>query len=352
MDDRRHHLWPARRVSRRAVASGALLALGGVGPRSSRSRGAGQPPAYALTFVPTTAGDRFNTTLRCGIEAAAARLGLPVPVTREPPAWDLSLQTNIIKAAVKDRPDAMFVSPVDPVAMVPLIRAVIAAGVTVITVDTDLDQPIALANVGSDQPAGGRAAAQILAQLVGGRGTVLVIDGAPGIPNGTQRDQAFRAELAAHFPGIRTLATEYCLGYPELASELVSARIRDVPGLAGVFGTFGRAAIGAADGIDHAQLPHRARVVGFDADPEQVEVLRAGAIDALVVQHPEEIGEEAVRIAVAYLTTGVPPAQRTVRTGFTIVTRANVDHPNVASRLYVADCAPRAAAPGTPVTAL
>jgi hypothetical protein len=58
-------------------------------------------------------------------------------------------------------------------------------------------------------------------------------------------------------------------------------------------------------------------------------------------------------MAVEYLSTGTAPAEKTVTTGYTVVTRENVEDPEVARYLYVADCseipAPAASPEASPV---
>ena len=59
----------------------------------------------------------------------------------------------------------------------------------------------------------------------------------------------------------------------------------------------------------------------------------------LIAQHPGDIGEVAVQLLHDFLTTGSPPDPKEFVTGATIVTRDNIDDPDVARYLYVADCA-------------
>ena len=79
-------------------------------------------------------------------------------------------------------------------------------------------------------------------------------------------------------------------------------------------------------------------VVAFDASPTQVEDLRSGNVDVLIAQHPNDIGDRGVRIAVDYLESGQEPSSKQVTTGFTTVTRDNLEDPEVQEYLYKAEC--------------
>jgi ribose transport system substrate-binding protein len=79
-------------------------------------------------------------------------------------------------------------------------------------------------------------------------------------------------------------------------------------------------------------------VVAFDASPTQVEDLRRGRLDALIAQHPNDIGDKGVRIAVDYLKTNKEPTSKQITTGFTRATRGNLDESEVKEYLYRAEC--------------
>jgi ABC-type sugar transport system substrate-binding protein len=71
----------------------------------------------------------------------------------------------------------------------------------------------------------------------------------------------------------------------------------------------------------------------------------------LIAQHPGDIGEAAVQLLHDYLTNGTKPENKNLVTGATIVTRDNINDPNVARYLYVADCANYKLSNATPIPA-
>ena len=66
--------------------------------------------------------------------------------------------------------------------------------------------------------------------------------------------------------------------------------------------------------------------------------LRSKTVDALIAQHPADIGSKGVQMAVDYLKSGNEPSQKQVKTGLTIVTRENIEQPDVEKYLYTAEC--------------
>ena len=66
--------------------------------------------------------------------------------------------------------------------------------------------------------------------------------------------------------------------------------------------------------------------------------MEEGNVDVLIAQHPNDIGDRGVRIAVDYLKSDKEPASKQITTGFTTVTRENLEDPEVQEYLYKAGC--------------
>ena len=71
---------------------------------------------------------------------------------------------------------------------------------------------------------------------------------------------------------------------------------------------------GTATGVRQAGKQDQVKIVGFDAGPDQVKQLKDGTVQALIAQHPYQIGEDGVGQAVAALGGQVDPK---IQTGFT-----------------------------------
>jgi ribose transport system substrate-binding protein len=95
------------------------------------------------------------------------------------------------------------------------------------------------------------------------------------------------------------------------------------PDLVGVFATNLFSAEGSATGVRQAGKSGQVQVVGFDAGPNQMQALREGTVQALVAQNPGLIGKFGVDEAVTALDGG--ENTKKVQTGFTIITKENLD---------------------------
>lgn len=340
-----------RKVTRREMVrvgatAGAGITLAGLGGVRGVGLAMGRQGGPRIAFIQGVVGDNFYITMDCGARARAEALGATVD-TQGPEQFDQTLQTPILNAVVQSRPDAIMMAPNDTQGMIAPIQAAIDAGIPVFLVDTTINSDIQLADVSTDNVEGGRLAARGLAEGIGGQGKVFVINVRPGISTTDQREQGFAEEIGT-YPDIEYLGQEYCDNDANRAAEIAAARLQSDPDLAGIFGTNLFAAQGGAAGIRQSGRQGQVRMVGFDAGPTQVQDLRSEVVDILIAQHPGEIGETAVQLIVDYLANGTAPNPAQITTGATIVTRENIDDPEVDRYLYVADCAEYDPGTGTP----
>ena len=166
---------------------------------------------------------------------------------------------------------------------------------------------------------------------------MLVISVKPGISTTDQRQQGFEEAIQA-YPNIEYLGTRFCNDDPTVAASITTSTLQSNPDLKGIFGANVFSGQGAGTGVRQAGKADQVSVVAFDASPTQVEDLREGNVDLLIAQHPNDIGNRGVRIAVDYLENDKEPASKQITTGFTTATRENLDKPEVQKYLYKAEC--------------
>ena len=298
--------------------------------------GGAEQQQYSLTLIQGVKGDQFYVTMQCGAQEAAAAAGATLEVTA-PDEFDASLQTPVVNAVVAKKPDAILVAPTDTQAMIPPLTQAKAAGIKLVFVDTTTENGAELAEseIASDNEEGGREAARTLAELTGGKGSVLVINVKPGISTTDARAKGFEEEIKKT-PGLKYIGQEYSNDKPEVAAAKATAALAAHPDLVGIFGTNLFSAEGAATGLRSAGATEKVKIVGFDAGPKQVEDLEQGIVQALIAQKPADIGKAGVEQAIAALKG--EPVQKKIGTGFVVVTKENMNNPDVEPFLYKSSC--------------
>ena len=292
--------------------------------------------SYKITFIQGVAGDGFYVTMGCGIKAEAKKLGNVTVNIQGPSQFDATLQNPIIESVTAAKPDAILIAPNDVSASRPPIAQAMAAGIKVVLVDTTLNDPSgAVSQISSDNLAGGAEAFTAIKQLVPNGGQVLVVNVKPGISTTDQRTKGF-ADAAKADPKFHYVGVQYDQDSASVAAQVTLAALQKNPNIVGIFATNLFSAEGAATGIRQAGKSGKVKVVGFDADPDQITALKQGTVQALIAQHPYDIGTNAVEQAVAALS-GKPTTPK-IGTKFTIITNANLNSAASQAAIYKTSC--------------
>ena len=310
-----------------AVAPGAASATSIAAPAKASKN-------YNLSFVQGVAGDEFYISMQCGAEAEAAKLGVTIN-TQGPQKFDPTLQKPIVDSVTASKPDALLIAPTDVTAMQTPLAAASQAGIKLVLVDTTVKDPsIAVTGIASDNEGGGKAAFDAIKKLNPNGGKVLVMSTDPGISTVDARIKGFET-AAKQDSTFNYLGVQYSHNDPATASQLISAALQKDPDIVGVFAANLFSAEGTATGIKQAGKAEQVKLVTFDAGPNQVKALKEGTVQALVAQQPALIGQYGVDAAVAALEGQSVP--QSVQTGFTVITKDNVDGDGAAA-VYKSSC--------------
>jgi ribose transport system substrate-binding protein len=295
-------------------------------PSAVAASGMAAPPKstknYNIQFIQGVTGDQFYITMQCGAESEAAKLGVTVK-TQGPQKFDPTLQKPILDSVVATKPDAVMIAPTDVTAMQTPLKVAADKGIKVILVDTTTEDPTyATSAIASDNIGGGKAAFDAIKQLNPNGGKVMVMSVDPGISTTDQRAKGFEDAVKADSK-FTYLPIQYSHDDPATAANLMGSALQKDPDIVGVFAANLFAAEGTATAVRQAGKNSTVKIVSFDAGPKQMKDLGDGTIQALVAQQPGTIGQYGVDAAVAALE-GQPVTPK-VQTGFTIITKDNVN---------------------------
>jgi ribose transport system substrate-binding protein len=316
-------------------SSSSSTASGG-STSTSTTGGSTSGKSYKMTFIQGVAGDGFYVTMGCGIQAEAKKIGNITVNIQGPSQFDATLQNPIIESVTAAKPDAILIAPNDVSASRPPIAAAMAAGIKVVLVDTTLTDPSgAVSQIASDNLAGGGYAFRAIQQLVPGGGQVLVVNVKPGVSTTDQRTQGF-ATAAKADPKFKYVGVQYDQDSASVAAQVTLAALQKNPGIVGIFAANLFSAEGAATGVRQAGKSGQVKIVGFDAEPDEITALQQGTVQALIAQSPYVIGTNAVDQAVAALQ-GKPTTPK-IGTKFTIITKDNLNTAASQAAIYKTSC--------------
>jgi ribose transport system substrate-binding protein len=282
---------------------------------TSAAGSAASGKSYKLTFIQGVAGDGFYVTMGCGMQAEAKKLGNATVNIQGPSKFDATLQNPIIQSVTAAKPDALMIAPDDVSASQIPVNQAVSRGIKLVLVDTTLKDPSkAVSAISSDNTAGGADAFAAIKQLVPGGGKVLVVNTQPGISTTDERTSGFAAAAKADSK-FSYVGVQYDQDSASVAAQVTLAALQKNPDIVGIFATNLFSAEGAATGIRQAGKSGKVKIVGFDAEPDEITALQGGTVQALIAQQPYQIG-----------------------TKFTIITKANLKSAASQASIYKTGC--------------
>lgn len=282
--------------------------------------------AYDIAVIPKGLGHQFWLTVRAGAEAAGEEFDAKVIWNGPATETEIAEQINIFQDMVARGVDAVVIAACDANALVDPIHNALDAGVPVITIDSGIESDRPLSFVATDNVAAARAAADMMAELIGGEGKVGVMPIVPGAATSEMREQGFKEQAKEH-PGMVIATTLFSYSDSAKALSATEDMLTAHPDLAGIFVANEAGCIGAVEAIEAAGKAGEVKLVAFDAAEAQVEALERGTVQALVVQNPFEMGYQGVKAAVDHIEGREIPKR--IDTGVTIVTKENLADPQV-----------------------
>jgi ribose transport system substrate-binding protein len=247
-------------------------------------------------------------------------------ITAGPVSADAVEQARVIEDLVARGVDGIAVSCNDPTACIDPINRAVAAGIPVMTWDSDAPQSERFTYLAIDNYAAGRKAAELLATAINGSGKVALLTGVPGALNLEERARGFREGLAA-YPDIALVATVFSNEDISRGVQGVEEVMQAHPDLQGWFfvGLWPLIADrGSMPLWEEATRRGQLKSVAFDTLPLELELLRDGYVSALIGQKYWGWGYDSIQIVYDHLVQKeqFPPF---IDTGMDVVTANNVD---------------------------
>jgi ribose transport system substrate-binding protein len=316
-----------------ACAALAALALAALPAGAARAQG-----AATIALVPGITTDAFYITMQRGAATEAKKLGDTL-IWQGGSSFSPETQIPVLQALLAKHPAALLIAPTDVTALINPIRQFVNAHIPVIAVDTTIsDASLLTSQITSNNVQGGEAAADAIAKFAHEAGDVAVINVKPGISTTDARQKGFIAAIAK-YPKMKVVAIEYDDDSPTKAFTQAQLLILKYPDLKGIFGTNVFSAEGVGKAVSASGRKGSVDVVGYDAEPDEVKLLKEGVITTLIIQQPAKEGALAVQYAADILDGKASAVPKSVQLDNVVATTATAGDPNVAQYFYQTELA-------------
>ncbi len=274
-------------------------------------------------------------TAAAGFTKAAAQYKVTAKVVG-PETYDPQAELAELQKATAAKPAGILISVADVSVLQPGIDAAIAAGIPVITMDSDAAGSRRLYFIGTNNLEAGRLGGRRVVEKLGGKGNVVFFT-ISGQPNTDERLKGFK-DIFATRPEIKIVDVVDIKGdvrsafdkTQELMALTGPKKIDAFICLESASGKIVSDAVKRANGSDR-------EVLAFDVGQDTLDEIKAGSIDATIAQKPFTMGYVGLKaldeifhapprqLSKDYSADSFAPYPVFVDTGTSLVDKSNVD---------------------------
>jgi ribose transport system substrate-binding protein len=218
--------------------------------------------------------------------------------------------------------DLLLLAPVDGTAAVPAIEKANEAGVPVVIGIRATPAEDIVSFVNGDDLVAGRAAADYIATMLGGKGKVVELVGPLGASPFILRSQGFN-DVVATYPEIEIVGQQVADANRAKAVSVMENIMASAPEINAVFGANDEMAFGAYEALKAAGREKDVVIIGVGGTLETFEAIRDGILTA-DISYPTAMGPDALELGVKYLRGEDVPNRVVVPVS--LITKGNVQH--------------------------
>lgn len=296
-----------------AAAVAAALVLTGCADTGSSGGGAtaegGGDANLAITFLPKSIGNPYFDTSSKGGQAAVTELGGTFaevgPAESGPEA-----QVSYINTATQQGVGALVVSANDPKAICDALDEARAAGVKVVTFDSDTNPECRDLFVNQATADGiAKAQVELIAEQIGGAGEIAIVSSTANATNQNLWIETMEEMLAADYPDITIVDIVYGDDDEQISFDKTAAVLQSHPNLKGIVSPTTIGISAAARYLSTSDYKGKVALTGLGTPNQMREYIADGTVTAFALWNPEDLGYLSAFAAAALINGDITGAE-------------------------------------------
>ncbi|BFL44758.1 hypothetical protein K420107F6_00470 [Lactonifactor longoviformis] len=263
--------------------------------------------------------NQFQVTLTDSIKEAVSDLG--AKYLEGDGANDASKQVSQVENFITQGADLIMISPADSDACAPAVTAANEAGIPIMIVNCKIaNQENATCYVGSDDTQAGEMEMEYIAEQIGGKGNIVVLQGLDGRDATVKRTEGINSVLE-NYPDIKILAMQPADWSVELGMSTVENWLQTME-FDAVVSQNDEMALGAVQALK-ANGKENILVIGVDGIEDGLKAVKTGDMIATVLQDAPSIAKKAGEVAEKILAGETVEPEYIVP--FQVIDKNNID---------------------------
>ncbi len=284
------------------------------------------------TYFPIIAkgfSHQFWQAVKAGAEQAAKDQGVTITFEGPNTEAEIDKQTDILNAAIAKKPQGLGFAALDSQAQVPALQKAADAGIPIVAFDSGVDSDLPLTTCTTDNVNAAGAAADKMAEAIGGEGKIAAEIHDQTSATGIGRRDGFLNRIKEKYPKIEVVEVQYANDALKAADD-IKAMLQAHPDIKGIFASNEGAAIGLSVAIKETG----AKIVGigYDSGKTQKDAIMDGTLLGSITQNPVGIGQCVVN-SLAKAVKG-EKLEKIIDTGYYWYDKTNITDPKIAAVLY------------------
>lgn len=277
-----------------------------------------------IAVIPKGTTHQFWKSIHAGANKAGEELGVEIIWQGPQKEDDRQMQIQVVQNFISRNVDAIVLAPLDARSLVKPVEAAIGRDIPVVIIDSGLESSEIASFVATDNRAGGAMGADRLAELLDGKGKVILLRYQEGSASTTNREEGFLERIKEVAPDIEIVVeNQYAGATIEKAFQVSQNLLNRYSDVDGIFCPNESTVQGMLRALQTAGKAGEIQLVGFDASESLVEGMRNGHIQGLVLQDPFYMAYQGVQTAVQVINGD--PVDALQNTRVRLVTPENMD---------------------------
>ncbi len=304
----------------------ADLPISGIGPEVTTDVKANE--SYKIAIVVKNTTNPFLLKSIAGAEKAAADMGFEC-ISLAPATQDsLEEQVKLIEDAIQQGVQGIILHPIDSNGIMPAIRKCDEAGIPVACIGTPAANETFM-RTGVDYTSTGVTIATMVAEKLGGKGKLIILEGPPGAQNAQERLAGIKQALA-NYPDIEVVASQTTNFKRTEGMQVTENLLQKYPDVNAIIGCNDESSLGAIQALKAAGLEGKVVIGSFDGNQDGSAAVEAGEMYATYNVDPVGSTYLAAAYIVQFLNDGTMPPKYFVPFPSTlqepVITAENIDN--------------------------
>lgn len=289
-------------LSKATILSADKLPITGIGTTVATDVKAKE--SYKIGYIAKNTTNPYMNAQAAGVKKAGEDMGFEA-VTQAPSTADsVEEQVKLMEDMIQQDMDVIIVHCADSNGIMPGVRKAQEAGILVLTIGTPASEDTFL-RTGVDYYETGYTIAKEMAEELGGKGNIIILEGPPGAANAIERLNGIN-DAFAEYPDIEIVASQTANFKRTEGMSVTENLIQKHTDIQGLIGCNDESALGGMQALKAANM-NDVLIAGFDGSVDATSAVASGDMFATYNTDPYGSGYIACAYAVMNLNDGTEP---------------------------------------------